>query len=205
MFVLLVLFARTLETPLVSTGKPRPLIPSSWRRTIFNHFHTLSHPSICITRKIISQRFVWRGLNKDVTAWAKSCAHCQSSKIHRHISAPLRTFNLPDRRFDRVHVDIVGPLPLSRGKPYLFTMIDRFTRCPEVFPMSDITTDSCVQAFLQGWISHFGMPLHVTSDRGVQIPLSYGLLFLSGLAFICIVPQPTIHSPTVWWSVFTVT
>ena len=31
-----------------------------------------------------------------------------------------------------------------------------------------MTTDSCVQAFLQGWISHFGMPLHVTSDRGVQ-------------------------------------
>ena len=152
----------------ISTGKPRPLVPPSWRRTIFNLFHTLSHPSIRTTRKIISQRFVWRGLNKDVTAWAKSCVRCQSSKIHRHISAPLGTFNLPDRRFDHVHVDIVGPLPLPRGKSYLFTMIDRFTRWPEVFPMSDMTTDSCVQAFLQGWISRFGMPLHVTSDRGVQ-------------------------------------
>ena len=111
---------------------------------------------------------MWRGLNKDVTAWAKACIRCQSSKIHQHISAPLATFTLPNRHFNHVHINIVGPLPLSRGKSYLFTTIDQFTCWPEAFPMSDMTTDSCIQAFLHGWISHFGMPLYVTSDHGVQ-------------------------------------
>jgi hypothetical protein len=32
----------------------------------------------------VSSRFVWCGLAKDITSWAKSCLHCQRSKIHRH-------------------------------------------------------------------------------------------------------------------------
>ena len=152
----------------MSFGRPRPVIPLLWRRTVFEIIHNLSHPSIRVTRRLIAQRFVWRGMNKEVTAWAKSCPRCQISKVHQHVRAPLGSFNLPDRRFDHVHVDIVGPLPSSRGQTYLFTAIDRCSRWPEAFPMSNMSAESCVQAFLHGWISRFGVPLHLTSDRGSQ-------------------------------------
>ena len=34
--------------------------------------------------------------------------------------------------------------------------------------MTDMSTTSCVQAFLQGWMSRFGVPVRLTSDRGAQ-------------------------------------
>ena len=34
--------------------------------------------------------------------------------------------------------------------------------------MKDATTHSCAQAFLATWISRFGIPAHLSSDRGPQ-------------------------------------
>ncbi|XP_076278428.1 uncharacterized protein LOC143208166 [Lasioglossum baleicum] len=42
-----------------------------------------------------------------------------------------------DGRFDHVHVDIVGPLPLRNGMQYLLAMIDRFSRWVEAVPLSE--------------------------------------------------------------------
>uniref|UniRef100_A0AAV2KH15 Reverse transcriptase RNase H-like domain-containing protein n=1 Tax=Knipowitschia caucasica TaxID=637954 RepID=A0AAV2KH15_KNICA len=53
------------------------------------------------------------------------------AKVHRHTKAPLEPFVVPERRFDHVNIDLVGPLPPSRGFTYLLTMVDRTTRWPE--------------------------------------------------------------------------
>ncbi|WP_435316540.1 DDE-type integrase/transposase/recombinase, partial [Klebsiella pneumoniae] len=75
-------------------------------------------------------------------------------------------FNQPSRRFGHIHVDVVGPLPTSQGCRYIFTIIDRSTRWPEAVPMTDATTDSCASALIEAWISRFGLPDQITSDRG---------------------------------------
>ena len=152
----------------VSTGQPRPIIPLSWRKKVFETVHNLSHPSIRATCKLIATKFVWHALKKQVRAWAKTCLACQTSKIHRHTKAPLSTFKVPCRRFDHINVDLVGPLPPSRGYTYLFTIVDRFTRWPEAIPLSDISAESCARALVNHWISRFGLPSEISSDRGAQ-------------------------------------
>ena len=92
-----------------STGTARPVVPPSWRRAVFDTVHGLSHPGIRATRKMVSARFVWHGMNKQVGVWAKTCIPCQRAKVQRHVTAPLEHCQLPDRRFQRLHVDIVGP------------------------------------------------------------------------------------------------
>ena len=65
-------------------------------------------------------------------------------------------------------VDIVGPLPISQGNTYLFTIIDRYTRWPEAIPMADATAASCARVLLSHHIAQFGVPADITSDRGPQ-------------------------------------
>jgi len=80
---------------------------------------------------------------------------------------------MPARRFSHVHIDLVGPLPASSsGHTHLFTVVDRSTRWPEAIPLAGTTTADCVEAFLSGWVSRFGVPAVVTSDRGVQFTSS---------------------------------
>ena len=87
-------------------------------------------------------------------------------------------------RFAHVHLDVVGPLPPSRGYRYLFTMVDRFSRWPEVILLMDIQVQPIVDAFLSGWVSRFGICSTVTTDRGAQFESSLFQSLLSQVEII---------------------
>ena len=153
----------------MSTGRPRPLVPLAWQRAVFCAVHELAHPGIRATRRALSSRFIWRGMAKQAREWCLSCLPCQRGKVTSQPAAPVQPIPVPGRRFAHVHVDIVGPLPpSSSGVRHVLTVIDRATRWAEVIPLTSTTAAACVEAITTGWISRFGVPEVITSDRGVQ-------------------------------------
>ena len=150
----------------VSTGRPRPLVPEEFKRQVFDNIHGMSHPSIRSTVKLITSKFVWKNMNKDIRLWSRMCLDCQRSKVSRHTQSGIGQFPQPRRRFGHIHVDTVGPLPPSNGYRYLFTITDRSTRWPEAIPIEEANAVSCAAALLHVWVARFGVPDIITSDRG---------------------------------------
>jgi transposase InsO family protein len=152
-----------------STGILRPLVPTACREMVFSALHQLAHAGTRATRRLISTRFVWRGMAGDIAAWCKDCQSCARGKVLTHFKSPVQDISIPAARFTHVHIDIVGPFPTSAdGYSYLLTMIDQTTRWPEVMFLRSITASECVDAFTAGWIARFGVPAVITTDRGTQ-------------------------------------
>ena len=143
-------------------------MPVSFRCRIFYILHGLSHPGVRATCKLVARKYIWHSLGRQVGEWAKSYIACQRAKVNLHHCAPLSKYNEPLLRFDHVNVDLVWPLPPSKGFTHLLTMVDRVTRWPEAIPLASTNTKDVADAFLSGWITRYGHTSDVSSDRGPQ-------------------------------------
>ena len=131
------------------------------------------------------------------------CQAPSKAKVHKHTKAPLSKFELPTRRFDHVHVDLVGPLPESQGHSYLLTIVDRFSRWPEAIPLKNIETRTVARAFVHNWVARFGVPLSMTSDRGAQFTSELWSSMCNHWGVNCIRQPHTTLKPMDWWNAAT--
>lgn len=97
-------------------------------------------------------------MHKDIRSWVKTCIDGQKVKINKHTRFSFGKFQSPDERFQIVNMDIIGPLPVSDGKSYFLTCIDRFTSWAEAYPVSDISAETIASTFYANWVCRFGLP-----------------------------------------------
>lgn len=129
-----------------STMTNRTYLPESLRRPVYSKIHNLSHPGIRATRKLVCAKYFWPRMNVDLNSWSRSCVSCQKSKISRHTKSKFGIFTQTTERFQKVHIDLVGPLPTSNNHKYLLTCVDRFSRRPEAIPLKNIEAKTVAES-----------------------------------------------------------
>ena len=68
-----------------SNGAPRPLLPPIFHYPAFATAHTLSHPGIRASKRLMSTRWVWVGMAADIARWCCDCQHCQRAKVTKQL------------------------------------------------------------------------------------------------------------------------
>ncbi len=79
----------------VSAGRVRPVVPAALRRRVFNQLHSIAHPGVRATRRLIAARIVWPAMAADVAVWCRDCVACNRAKITRHAQAPVQQMEVP--------------------------------------------------------------------------------------------------------------
>jgi hypothetical protein len=101
-------------------------------REIREHLYRLAHDSlghfgIDKSYRALQQDFYWPNMWRDLfNAYVPSCASCQRNKsCTSRPPGPLHPLNVPNKCFEAVAIDFVGPLPKDEGFDALVTMMDR--------------------------------------------------------------------------------
>ena len=147
------------------------VLPLQCRDTVLN----LAHSTPCAghlgkdkTTDRIFPRFYWPTVHRDVADFCRQCAVCQKTTHYRPSRVPMIPLPVMVEPFQRVAMDLIGPLPKSRsGKRYVLVMCDYATRYPEAVPLKSIDAGPVAEELVT-IISRVGVPREILTDQGTN-------------------------------------
>ena len=120
------------------------------------------------TLDTLRQRVTWPRITSDVKEACRSCPTCQRSAPTTMKRAPLHSLPIIRTPFERVAMDIFGPLKRTKsGYKYLLVIMDYATKWPEAFPLRNVTTESVVECLIE-LTARLGVPKEVLTDNGTN-------------------------------------
>ncbi|XP_078240212.1 uncharacterized protein LOC144586237 [Pogona vitticeps] len=150
-------------------GEKQLVVPIKWRKDILRIAHdipTAGHLAVDKMSARITQRFWWPACNNDIQQFCKTCKECQMTQTKPRPGAPLMPMPLIDRPFDRIGVDIVGPLTKSAGgHTHILVLTDYATRYPEAIPLRSTSAKIIARELMQVF-TRLGFPKEILTDQG---------------------------------------
>jgi Integrase zinc binding domain len=112
--------------------------------------------------------FYWPNMRRDLArGYISGCMDCQRNKSSTSKTAgPLHPLPVPDKRFDSVAIDFIGPLPKDDGFDAIVTMTDRLGADIQIAACTtNITVEDFAFLFFDRWYCENGCPLEIISDH----------------------------------------
>lgn len=134
----------------------------------------------------IASRFVWPGMYTQVQKFCSSCHTCQLTTNRGVSRAHLQPLPIIDTPFERIGMDVVGPLEKSSsGNRYILVICDYATRYPEAFPLRSVKAKQVANCLLH-LFSRVGIPKEILTDCGTNflsklLKQVYQLLGIKGI------------------------
>jgi hypothetical protein len=119
------------------------------------------------TYRAISEKYFWPQMGDDIKRYVQSCDTCQ--RRQRPIKTePLHPIKV-GQPFDRIGMDIVGPLPKTRqGNQYIVVATEYLTKWPEARALPNAKAISVVSFFYEDIICRHGCPKVLLTDQGTH-------------------------------------
>ena len=146
------------------------VVPRSLKEEILNSCHDIKASGHMGQKKTLARlknTFHWYKMSQESQCYVASCSACSASKKATvrakgslgsyHVGAPM----------ERVHIDILGPLQVSRrGNRYILMIVDQFTKWVECIPLPVQSAEMIAKAVVDQVLSRFGCPIEIHTDQG---------------------------------------
>lgn len=146
------------------------LVPKSQVKEVVSFAHDSpvgGHFGFRRTLQKVKKQFYWPNCSSDVEDYCRTCSTCQARSGPRTRQRSRLQICNSGAPFERVAVDILGPLPeTERGKRYILVVMDYFTKWPEAIAIPDQTAETVAEACIEHVFSRFGAPMQLHSDQG---------------------------------------
>lgn len=107
-------------------------------------------------------------MRQQVRDYVTSCEECKRSKLDRvKTRLPMRITDTPTEAFEKIEIDMVGPLPeTERGNKYILTIQDNLTKYSDAIPLMNTESTTIAMAIAEHFIARFGCPYSIHTDQG---------------------------------------
>ena len=113
----------------------------------------------------IAELYYWDQMYWDIQEYVKTCETCQKRQKEKR-KEPLHPIQI-GRAFERVGIDLVGPLPLTaKNNHYIIVTTDYLTRWPEARAVPDTGANTLAQFIFEEIICRHGTLKIILSDQG---------------------------------------
>lgn len=171
------------SVPCVPQGKIRHDIMQLYHDTAANGAHFGRDKTL---RKI-RDRYYWQSMNKDISAYVRSCVLCaQNNPIRRKPAGHLKPITPPDGVWQLLSMDFHGPITPSscRGNRYIIALTDVFSKFVITRAVRDCTADTAARFLQEDVILRYGTPKCILTDNGTHFTSSLMESLLKSLGII---------------------
>jgi hypothetical protein len=81
-------------------------------------------PRFCTMQRLVCAHFLWPGMRMNILSWCRDCVSCQCATVTKQPWASLQPIPIPQRKFSLVHLEPIGPSPVSKDS-FVYLMTDR--------------------------------------------------------------------------------
>jgi hypothetical protein len=156
-------------------SKGRLVVPETGelRTRLLKEVHepiTSAHPGKNKTRALLTARYWWPGLSKDVDQFVANCRTCLTTKRPRgKTPGLLQPLPIPERSWQDLVIDYKKMPEDRHGFNSILVMVDQLSKISHTIPCRDTATAlDGAKMYYDGPYRTYGLPRTIVSDRGPQ-------------------------------------
>ncbi|KAL5760844.1 hypothetical protein ACOSQ2_019682 [Xanthoceras sorbifolium] len=163
---------RIMEDGLLYNGE-RVCVPNdeNLKKSIVDEAHSGSfamHPGSTKMYQDLKTHYWWSGMKRDISDYVSRCLVCQRVKAEHQVpSGLLQPIAIPEWKWDRITMDFVAGLPLTRSKhDSIWVIVDRLTKSTHFLPVrTDYSLDKLAELYIREIVRLHRVPISIISDR----------------------------------------
>ena len=149
------------------------------RKAILEEAHNGSfaiHPGSTKMYQDLKMSFWWSGMKRDVSEFVTKCLVCQRVKAKHQVPLGLlQPIKIPVWKWDRITMDFVVGLPLTRKKhDSVWVIVDRLTKSAHFIPVrTNYSHEKLLELYIKEIVWLHGILVSIILDRDPRFTLRF--------------------------------